>query len=166
MRTRIPRVPAEARAEHMSVGPAMRLSKVTILDTTALKETKRKERRANTPCPKRDRSASKDNRNASQGNETFRRFPGYFGDPGPGPWRLIVRDPAQLSPATADEGAAPAVPAAAPTQPDADTAPGVGLEEEDRGGRKCGECPGRGVWTNTTYQSQTVQTCPGIIQRG
>ena len=85
------------------------------------------------PYPKRDRSASRDKRNASQSNETFRRFRGYFGDPGPGPGKLIVRDPAQTSPATADEGAAPAVPAAAPTQPDADTAPDVGLEEEDRG---------------------------------
>ena len=91
------------------------------------------EKRPITPYPRRDRSASRDKRNASQGNETFRRFRGYFGDPGPGPWKLIVRNPVQATPATADEGAAPAVPAAAPTQPDADTAPGVGLEEEDRG---------------------------------
>ena len=93
-------------------------------------------RRAIPPYPRRDRSASRDKKNASQGNETFRRFRGCFGDPGPGPWKLIVRDPVQPSPATADEGTAPAVPAAAPTQPDANTAPDVRLEEEDRGGRK------------------------------
>ena len=50
-----------------------------------------------------------------------------------------MEDPAPATLETA-EGAAPAAPAA-PTQPDADTASGVGLEEEDRGGPECREDP-------------------------
>ena len=45
------------------------------------------------------------------------------------------------------EGAAPTVPAA-PTQLNADTAPGAGLEEEDRGSRESWECPEQGTGTN------------------
>ena len=50
-----------------------------------------------------------------------------------------MEDPAPATLETAED-AAPAAPAA-PTQPDADTASGVGLEEEDRGGQECREDP-------------------------
>ena len=44
-----------------------------------------------TPYPRKDRSSSGDKNNASQGNETFRRFIGSFGE---GPRRVLIEDPA------------------------------------------------------------------------
>ena len=102
-------------------------------------EKEGEEKRPITPYPRRDRSASGDKTKASQGNETYRRFRGHFGDPGPGPWKIIMRSPVQSAPATADVGAAPAAVPAAPAQPDAITAPGGGLKEEDRRSWECGE---------------------------
>jgi len=91
-------------------------------------EKEGEEKRPITPYPRKDRSPSGEKTKASQGNKTYRRFRGYFGNPGPGPWKVISR-----SPATADPGAAPAAVTAALAQPDAITAPGGGLREEDRG---------------------------------
>ena len=89
-----------------------------------------------TPYPRRDRTPSRDRTNASQGNETFRRYHGYFGF---GPRKVLVKDPVQGTPATAAEGAAPTAPAA-PALKNADTAPTAGPVEEGRGGRECWEC--------------------------
>ena len=105
---------------------------------------KGEENRPITPYPRRDGSASGDRINASQGNETFRRFRGYFGT---GPWKVLVEDPVQGTQATAAEGAALIVPAA-PTPQKADTAPSAGLEEENRGGRECWECLEQVTGTN------------------
>ena len=97
-------------------------------------EGERDEKRPITPYPRKDRSQSGEKTKASQGNETYRRFRGYFGNPVPGPWRVISRGPAP-----ADPEAAPAAVAAVPAQPDPTPAPGRGLMEEDRGGRECGK---------------------------
>ena len=88
-----------------------------------------------TPYPRRDRTPSRDRTKASQGNETFRRYHGYFGF---GPRKVLVRDPVQGTPVTAAEGAAPTAPAA-PALENADTAPTAGPVEEGRGSRESWE---------------------------
>ena len=100
-------------------------------------EKEGEEKRPITPHPRKDRSASGDKTKASQGNETYRRFRGYFGDPGPGPWKIIMRSPVQSTPATTDVGAAPAaVPAALRTMRD------QGMKMGPRTRRRTGGTPG------------------------
>ena len=106
------------------------------------------ESRAMTPYPRRDRTPSRDRTNASQGNETFRRYHGYFGF---GPRKVLVKDPVQGTPATAAEGAALTAPAG-PSLENADTAPDAGPVEEDRGSRERRE--GLEHVTGSSHQSK------------
>ena len=64
------------------------------------KKKKEDESRTMTPYPRRDRSNSKDRSSATQGNETFRRFHGYFGT---GPWKILVLEEGAPEPESEDE---------------------------------------------------------------